>query len=148
MPGVVSLLCDRLEWWHGQQTLSSNANSLEAGKMNQFLRLLFGVGLALTDTKQRHRIYDRVSDRLDDMADHASRSYENATDRVQRAYRSVRGEDHPVLAGTASFLVGVGVGVGAGLLFAPASGKQTRKAIVEKVERFQSDVRGSARKTA
>jgi hypothetical protein len=116
--------------------------------MNQFLRLLFGLGLTLTEPKQRHRIYDRVSDRLDDFADQATRTYENATDRIGRAYRSARGDDHPALAGAASFLIGVGVGVGAGLLFAPASGKETRDAIAEKFERFESSVGGSARKTA
>lgn len=116
--------------------------------MNQFLRMLLGLGLMLTEPKQRHRVYDRVSDRLDDFADQASRTYENAADRVGRAYRAARGDDHPVLAGAASFLVGVGVGVGAGLLMAPASGKETREAIAAKVERFQDNIRGNARKTA
>jgi hypothetical protein len=124
-----------------------NRGDLEA-EMNQFLRVLFGLGLALTEPKQRHRIYDRVSDRLEDFADQASRGYENAAERLGRVYRSARGEDHRALAGVASFLVGVGVGVGAGVLFAPTSGKQTREAIAEKVERFQSDLRGTARKTA
>jgi hypothetical protein len=113
--------------------------------MNQFLRLLFGMGLALTEPRQRRRIYNRVTDRLDDLADNAARHYDNAADRVESLYRSVSGEDHPALAGATSFLIGMGIGVGAGVLLAPASGKQTREAIVEKVERFREDVRDSMR---
>ncbi|MGH9497916.1 MAG: YtxH domain-containing protein [Terriglobales bacterium] len=116
--------------------------------MNQFLRLLLGMGIVLTEPKQRHRIYNRVSDRLEDFADQASRGYEHATDRIGRMYRSARGDESPALANAASFVIGMGVGVGAGMLFAPASGKKTREAIVEKVEHLQSNLRGSARKTA
>jgi|SRR5579863_38436 hypothetical protein len=114
--------------------------------MNQFLQVLFGIGLALTEPRQRHRIYHRVTDKLDDFADQASRGYGAAADRVERLYRSARGEDHRVLAGAASFLIGMGIGAGAGVLFAPASGKQTRDAIAEKVERLQSDIRESVRR--
>jgi YtxH-like protein len=121
--------------------------------MNQFLRLLFGLGLALTEPRQRRRVYDRVTDKLEDVTEQASRGYEAAADRVERLYKAARGEDHRALAGATSFLIGVGVGVGAGILFAPASGRQTRDAIAEKVERFRGDVResmrhGEERKTA
>jgi hypothetical protein len=122
--------------------------------MNQFLRMLFGTGLMLTEPRERRRIYNRVSDKLDDAADYASRGYEAAADRVERVYRSARGEDSRVLASAGSFLIGVGVGVGAGMLLAPASGRQTRENIAEKFRDFQSDVRESrrhsedARKTA
>jgi hypothetical protein len=115
--------------------------------MNQFLRLLFGMGLALTEPRQRHRIYDRVTDKLDDFADQASRGYDAAVDRVERVYRSARGEDHRALASTASFLVGMGIGAGVGVLFAPARGKQTRDAIAEKVERFKGNVSESLRRS-
>jgi len=113
--------------------------------MNQFLRILFGMGLMLTEPQQRHQMYNRVTDKLDDVADQALRGYEVATDRVKRAYRSARGDDTRVLASAGSFLIGVGVGVGAGLLLAPASGRETRENIAEKVRDFQSDVRESWR---
>jgi len=114
--------------------------------MNQFLRLLFGMGLALTEPRQRHRIYDRVTDKLDDVADQASRGYDAVADRVERLYHEARGENTHVMAGATSFLIGVGVGVGAGLLFAPASGRETRDAIAGKARAFR--VREAARKTA
>ena len=123
-------------------------------KMNQFLRILFGTGLMLTEPRQRRRIYNRVTDKLDDVADQALRGYDAAADRVERVYRSARGDDTRVLASAGSFLIGMGVGVGAGMLLAPASGKKTRENIAEKLQHFQSDVRESwrhaenARKTA
>jgi hypothetical protein len=116
--------------------------------MNQFLRLLFGLGLAFTEPRQRHRIYDRVTDKLDDVADQASRGYDAVADRVERLYHEARGENDHLMAGATSFLIGMGVGVGAGLLFAPASGRETREAIAEKARAFRSDVRRAERKTA
>ena len=113
--------------------------------MGQLLRVLVGIGLALTEPRQRRRIYKRVSDRLEDLADHASRGYETAADRVEDLYHAARGEDHSVLASAASFLIGVGVGAGAGLLLAPASGKETRANIADKFQDFRSDVRESLR---
>jgi gas vesicle protein len=42
-----------------------------------------------------------------------------------------------------SFVAGVGLGLGMGLLFAPASGRETRDLISEKVQEAGSKVRGS-----
>ena len=109
--------------------------------MNQFVRFLLGVGLALTEPRKRHETRDRLADQVDELADHAARTYGHAVDRIGRLYRSARGDDHRVLTYAVSFLVGAGVGAGAGLLFAPASGAETRGAIAEKVQRFQDDVR-------
>jgi hypothetical protein len=116
--------------------------------MNQFLRLLFGMGLALTEPRQRRKIYDRVTDKLDDVADEASRGYDAVADRVGRLYHEARGENHDPMAGATSFLIGVGVGVGAGLIFAPASGRETRDAIAGKFQSFENHLRGTGRKTA
>ena len=115
--------------------------------MKQFLRLFFGAGLLLTEPRQRQRVYDRVTDKFDDVADQASRGYDAAADRVERMYRAARGENHSGLVSVASFVAGIGVGVGAGLLFAPGSGKDTRAAIAGKFEDIQSDVRDSFRQT-
>ena len=121
---------------------------MERETVDQFLRFLFGMGLLLTEPRQRRGIYDRVTDRLDDVTEQASRGYAAATDRVGRLYRTARGEDRGVLSGTASFLIGVGIGAGAGVLFAPASGKKTRDTIAGKVRDFQGYVDRTARKTA
>jgi YtxH-like protein len=116
--------------------------------MNQFLRLLFGAGLLMTEPRQRRRVYARVTDQLDDVADQASRGYKAVADRVEHLYRTVRGEDDRALSGAACFLIGAGIGAGAGLLLAPASGQETRDAIAKKVRGFQHNARGVARKTA
>jgi len=113
--------------------------------MNQFLRLLFGVGLALTEPRERHRVYRRVSDKLDDLADQASRGYDTATERLENVYRAARGEDRTVLVSVTSFVVGVGVGAGVGLLLAPASGKETRDNIADRITSFKSDMRDRMR---
>ncbi len=117
-------------------------------RLKQFLRLLFGMGLLVTEPRQRRQIYDRVTSKLDDVADQASRGYDAATDRVERLYRSARGEDHRGLASAASFLIGVGIGAGAGLLFAPASGRETRDVIAGKGRDFQRSVRDRIKPTA
>ena len=116
--------------------------------MNQFLRLLFGVGLLMTEPRERRRVYDRVTDQLDDVADQASRGYKAVADRVEHLYRTARGEDDRALSGAACFLIGAGIGAGAALLFAPASGQETRDTIAEKVREFQNNAHGVARKTA
>lgn len=115
--------------------------------MNQFLRLLFGAGLLLTEPRERRHIYDRVTDQMDDVANRASRGYEAAADRVNRFYRTARGRDRG-LSGATTFLIGVGIGAGAGVLLAPASGKQTRQTIAGRVRSFQTDIGRSRRKTA
>ncbi len=102
----------------------------------------------MTDPRQRRRVYDRVTDQLDDVTDQASRGYEAVADRVEHLYRTARGEDHRAKSGAASFLIGMGIGVGVGVLVAPASGKETRETIAGRVRDFQGDVRRSARKTA
>jgi hypothetical protein len=112
--------------------------------MNQFLRLLLGMGLVMTEPRQRRRIYDRVTDQLDDVADQASQGYEAVANGVERLYRTARGEDHRGLSGTATFLIGMGVGAGVGLLMAPASGKKTRETIVGKIRDIQADTRRTA----
>jgi hypothetical protein len=101
--------------------------------MNQFLRILFGMGLMLTEPRQRRRIYNRVTDTLGDVADQASHGYEVAADRAERLYRSVRGEGHSGFVSAGSFLIGMGVGVGTGLLLAPTSGRETRANIAGKI---------------
>lgn len=57
----------------------------------------------------------RVRDRLDVLSD--------------RAARVIRGREDHTARYAISFAAGIGLGLGAGLLFAPASGEQTREAL-------------------
>ena len=105
---------------------------------NDLLKTLLGAGLYLLDP-----VRDRLAGRLDDIADRAKDSYEEATDRLGRATRAMRGDSN--VAGTlTALLVGVGIGVGLGILFAPASGEETRNAIAGKVQDVSERVRGQA----
>ena len=64
------------------------------------------------------------------------------TRQVSQATRSVvrrrRSESGP---GALSFAVGIGVGVGLGILFAPASGEQTRVAILHNARELRNRLR-------
>lgn len=103
---------------------------------NTLLKTLLGAGLYLLDP-----VRDRLANRLDDVSERAQDTYETAAERLDRATRAIRGEDHHALGTTAAFLIGIGVGVGVGLLFAPASGEQTRSTIAEKVQDVSGKVK-------
>ena len=100
------------------------------------LKALLGAGLYLLDP-----VRDRIADRVDDWTEKAQDSYDDAAERVTRAGRAIRGEDSHVLGTAAAFLIGIGVGVGVGLLFAPASGEETRSNIAGKVQDLGERVR-------
>jgi hypothetical protein len=76
---------------------------------------------------------DRASDRVSDLRDRTRNLYGHESHMLQRAI---------------SFAAGVVVGIGAGMLFAPASGRETRDSIGKKVgdigapmrDRFASEV--------
>lgn len=80
-----------------------------------------------------------------DMRDRASDTLNRAADRVSdlrdRAQDLYEGEDHTV-RNVITFAAGVAIGVGAGLLFAPASGKEIRNSIEDKVQDIGDRVRG------
>jgi len=67
--------------------------------------------------------------------------YEDAAERVAKASRAIRGEDNHALGNALRLAAGVGVGIGVGLLFAPASGQETRSAIAGSVQQFRNKVR-------
>ena len=101
-----------------------------------WLSMLMGTGLYLLDP-----LRNRLADRLDDISDRAQDTYDTATDRLGRATRVMRGDDHRGLSTTTAVLVGMGIGVGVGLLFAPATGEETRSNIAGKVHDFSDKVR-------
>lgn len=105
-------------------------------KENILWNVLLGTGVYLIDS-----LRDRLSDNLEDVSDRARDTYSEASRRVSRASDVIRGEDHHALSTAAALLVGIGVGVGVGMLLAPASGKETRSNISDKVQEFGDRVR-------
>ena len=89
--------------------------------MNRFLNSLMKTAVCVAN--QYYEQVDRASERVSDLVD--------------RGRDLVREPDH-TLRNVVSFAAGVGVGVGAGLLFAPASGSDTRSSIKEKVQNIGS----------
>jgi len=101
----------------------------------QILKLLLGTGMVLVDSDRRQRVRNRVDDlrdvardKYEDLRDVARDKYDDAVDRVERLSDAIQGrQSHMGQIG--GFLVGMGVGVGLGMLFAPASGEETRQTI-------------------
>jgi hypothetical protein len=69
---------------------------------------------------------DRVGDRVSDIRDRA---------------RNLHGDESHTLRSAISFAAGVGLGIGAGMLLAPASGRETRDSIRKKVRHIGAPVR-------
>jgi YtxH-like protein len=110
--------------------------------MNNFLKLLLGTGIYLLEQSDQStkKVRDRAVDNLSDLRDFAQEKYETAADRVSRASRAIRGDDGQV-GNALSLAAGVGIGVALGLIFAPASGEETRSAIADKVHIFGGKVK-------
>jgi ElaB/YqjD/DUF883 family membrane-anchored ribosome-binding protein len=104
--------------------------------MNKFLKLLLGTTLYVLEQSDRstRKIRNRAADNLDDLRNMAQEKYETAGDRVSRASQALLGEDSHVVGNVLSLAAGIGIGVGLGLLFAPASGEETRGAIADRVQ--------------
>jgi hypothetical protein len=100
---------------------------------------MLGAGVYLLDSL-RGRMSSAASG-FEELRDRAQDTYDTASDRMGRAGRVLRGQDHPVIGTAAALLLGVGVGVGVGMLLAPASGEETRQNIADKVEGIRDKVR-------
>jgi gas vesicle protein len=91
--------------------------------------ILVSAGLQLLDSLQ-----DRLPDNMDDIKGKVRDTYSTASTRVSRATNALRGEEESQIFGKGvALVVGVGIGIGIGLLFAPASGEETRSDIADKV---------------
>ena len=86
---------------------------------------------------------DRIADRYSDARDQARDSYGVMADRVNNAARALRGEDTSGVKNVLMFVGGVGAGVALGLMFAPASGDETRRAIAQRFEGIGSKTTNS-----
>ena len=111
--------------------------------MSKFLKLLLGTGLYLLEQSDQstRKIRDRAAENLNDLRDLAQDKYETATGRVSKASRAIRGDDGQFVSNALSMAAGVGIGLAVGIIFAPASGEQTRSAIVDKVHTFGDRVK-------
>jgi hypothetical protein len=98
--------------------------------------VLLGTSVYLLDS-----LRNRMSDGIDDLSERARDTYGEASRRASRAVEVVRGEDHSGINSAAALVIGVGVGVGVGLLLAPASGRETRNQISNRVQEFGGRVR-------
>lgn len=85
---------------------------------------------------QYYEQVDQASDRVSGMVD---RGRDRVSGLVDRGRQVIYPENHE-LRNVLSFAAGLGVGIGAGVLLAPASGKEIRNSIREKVQ----DIRGQA----
>jgi hypothetical protein len=110
--------------------------------MKKFLKLLLGTGLFVLEQSDRGTyMRDRAGRKIDDLREVAQHKYDEAADRVARASRAIRGEDNQALGNALRLAAGIGVGVSVGLLLAPASGKETRTALAEGVQKLRNKVR-------
>jgi hypothetical protein len=97
--------------------------------VNKFLKSLLKTGVYLLEQSERVTadMQDRVTDRVEDL-----------TDRVGQVFHSQN--DHTV-RNAIWFAAGIGLGLGVGVLFAPASGVETRSSISDKVQDMGDAVR-------
>jgi gas vesicle protein len=95
----------------------------------------------------RDRVSDRFGDvrsRVDDARSRAVDAYDTVADRVSTAARALRGDDGAVARNAMMFVGGLGAGLALGVIFAPASGEETRRAIAERFEDIGSRTRRSS----
>jgi len=102
--------------------------------VNKFLKSLVRTAVCMMD--QYYEQVDRASDRVSGLVD---RGRDRVSDMIDRGREVISPENHE-LRNLLSFAAGLGVGLGAGILLAPASGKEIRSSIKEKVQ----NIRGQA----
>jgi hypothetical protein len=95
-----------------------------------------GLSSVIAEARRRARKRNQVA--LDRITGMVSRSYHYAIHRLEQMPQSACAQDNHSLDHFLSFLAGMGLGVGAGLLFAPTSGEETRKAGAGEVNRFKN----------
>lgn len=109
--------------------------------MNNLIKSILKAAVYFLEQTDRFAgdVRDRVSDSLDRAADTVS----DLRDQVEDIHPGPSNTMRNVL----SFAAGVGVGIGAAILFAPASGEETRNQIGEKVQDIGGRLRGRFSRT-
>src|SRR5438105_13239537 len=97
---------------------------------------LLGAGLYLLDP-----VRDRLAESIEDFPDRAQDTYETAAQRMDRAYRVIRGDHSRFMSTATALLIGVEIGVSVGLLFATAAGEETRSNLADNVQDVGDKVR-------
>ncbi len=114
--------------------------------MNKLLKVLLGTGLYLLDQSDRATkdVRARAADRMDDLREAAQDKYETASDRVARAASALcEDNDSHAIRNSLGFIAGLGIGAAVALLFAPATGDETRAVLSDRAQEFGNNVRKS-----
>jgi gas vesicle protein len=106
-------------------------------KVSRLMRLLFSAGMVLTAPEGRDEVRDAASDQFDEVKERAAKGYDEVRHRIRRASRAIQGDEGGGMSNAVGLLAGVAVGVAVGMLFAPASGEETRALIMDKVQDVQ-----------
>lgn len=103
--------------------------------MNKFFKSVLKIAADLLEQSDRvaAEIRDRAADGVDRVGDRVS----DLRDRT----RNFSGHESHALRRAISFAAGVALGVGAGVLLAPASGRETRDSIGKKVREIGAPIR-------
>ena len=112
-----------------------------SGRFQDWARIAMKCGLLLTDAKLWSSLNDQFRDRIDDVNDSVSHTYADATTGLQNATDALRRRGPSRLA---YFCLGIGVGTGVALLFAPASGQETRDVIRDRAGDVKKKVSDAA----
>jgi hypothetical protein len=78
---------------------------------------------------------------MDQFVEQADRASDRVPDLTDRGRTMIHHQENRTLRNVASFAAGVGVGIGVAILLAPASGKEIRSSISEKVQDISNQVR-------
>jgi len=73
---------------------------------------------------------------IDQSTEKVDRASEGVSEMIDRGKALIQPEDNR-MRNAVSFAAGIGIGVGAAILFAPASGAETRRSISGKVREFR-----------
>lgn len=103
--------------------------------MNRVLKSLLKTAACVMD--QYSEQLDRASYRVSGLADRGRDLVDRGRELVDRGREIVHPPNYG-LRNAMSFAAGVGIGIGAGILLAPASGRETRSSIKEKVQDIRS----------